>query len=532
MHYSSVGILALILNFIINRDVFKNFPKRFKDRKCGQKAACCYGFFVLSCTFYYIIDIAWGILEANSNVPGIYPLFYADNMLYFFALFLTMLTWMRYIVAYLDSNSRFSKIILHLVWVIFYFGVICLIINVFYPIIFTLSETNTYTKQLGRNILFIFQTTLYMLTSLHMLFISKKVAGIEKTRYIVSGINTFVIEFFLVLQIIGYEYAFYAMGLIVSTCVAHSFVEAKEMREKEVYDHIVNGLASNYDVVYYVNKATAQYVSYEFNNIYGQLEIGEFGEDFFADSMENLPKIIHKNDQDLVAGFLTKDALISNLERHKSYSTDYRLMVNGKAKYTRMTARKTADGSHFIICVENIDAEVKKEKQQLKALNTEKELARRDELTGVKNKTAYRELEKSVQTNIENGMDYLPFALVVCDSNDLKLINDTEGHAAGDEYIKASAKLLCDIFKHSPVFRVGGDEFVVFVRGNDYPDRFKLMEKLRSQVECNQRIGKRPILASGYAEYDPDTDNRVSDIFDRADKEMYKNKKELKSISA
>ena len=80
------------------------------------------------------------------------------------------------------------------------------------------------------------------------------------------------------------------------------------------------------------------------------------------------------------------------------------------------------------------------EKQHLKALNTEKELARRDELTGVKNKTAYKELEKSVQSNIDNGMDYLPFGLVVCDTNDLKRINDTKGHAAGDEYLKKCTK--------------------------------------------------------------------------------------------
>ena len=58
------------------------------------------------------------------------------------------------------------------------------------------------------------------------------------------------------------------------------------------------------------------------------------------------------------------------------------------------------------ICVIHsyIDDEVKKEKQHLKALNTEKELARRDDLTGVKNKTAYNEMEKSVQEGIDSGM--------------------------------------------------------------------------------------------------------------------------------
>ena len=194
-----------------------------------------------------------------------------------------------------------------------------------------------------------------------------------------------------------------------------------------------------------------------------------------------------------------------------------------------MTVRKTADGTHYIIGIENIDAEVKKEKQHLKALNTEKELARRDELTGVRNKTAYTELEKSVQDNIDNDIDYLPFALLVCDANDLKKINDTQGHVAGDEYIKMSAKLLCDTFIHSPVFRVGGDEFVVFLRGSDYTGRDALLESLRKQVLENKKTGSGPILASGMAEYIPEKDSLVSDIFERADKDMYANKKRLKA---
>ena len=193
-----------------------------------------------------------------------------------------------------------------------------------------------------------------------------------------------------------------------------------------------------------------------------------------------------------------------------------------------MTIRKTSNETHYIIGIENIDDVIKKEKQQLKALNTEKELARRDELTGVKNKTAFHELEKAVQTNIDNGMDYLPFALVVCDGNNLKKINDTLGHVAGDEFIKKSAKLLCNTFLHSPVFRIGGDEFVVFLRGDDYSNRDVLLKSFRTQVLENKKSESGPVVASGIAEFIPEKDTLVSDIFDRADKAMYKNKLELK----
>ena len=172
--------------------------------------------------------------------------------------------------------------------------------------------------------------------------------------------------------------------------------------------------------------------------------------------------------------------------------------------------------------------EVEKEKKHLKELQTEKELARRDELTGTKNKTAFSELEKSVQGNIEGGLDYLPFGFAVCDINDLKKVNDTQGHKAGDEYIKASAKLLCDTFVHSPVFRIGGDEFVIFLRSDDYINRRKLIADLKQTVINNQKSGQGPVIAIGTADYNQDTDSNVNDVFERADEAMYENKRWIK----
>ena len=506
------------------------------------------------------------------------------------------------------------------------------------------------------------------MTSTYMIHIARRSSGAERVRYSAVGLTCLVMELFLILQILDPSYPFYAMGLSVGICVVHSFVEASEKKEKEIYDHIARGLAedyeamyyinietgeyrefatskeyesmnvpvegrdfyaetianvdkyvhpddrefaaglynketmlknlegrksysykyrimlngnpryfrftvmravddrhfvlyekdiddeitaetirlenqkkhitfsqiaeslaSNYDVIYYVDAKDSDFVSFECKNIYGQLDMKKSGDDFYAEVRKDIPVIVHKNDRDPVQEFLDRDHMISALKNSKECSIDYRIMSGRRAHYVRMTARKTGDGTHFIIGIENIDAEVKKEKQHLKALNTEKELARRDELTGVKNKTAYIELEKSVQSNIDNGMDYLPFAIVICDANNLKRINDSEGHAAGDEYIKESAMLLCEIFDHSPVFRVGGDEFVVFLRGSDYSNRAELMSRLYGQVRENLRSGSGPILAAGMAEYVPETDSLVSEIFDRADREMYEDKQKLKT---
>ena len=64
--------------------------------------------------------------------------------------------------------------------------------------------------------------------------------------------------------------------------------------------------------------------------------------------------------------------MISALENHKDYSLTYRLMISDKPQYTRMTVRKSSDGTHFIIGVENIDDEIKRKSSTLRSLKLRK----------------------------------------------------------------------------------------------------------------------------------------------------------------
>ena len=72
----------------------------------------------------------------------------------------------------------------------------------------------------------------------------------------------------------------------------------------------------------------------------------------------------------------------------------------------------------------------------------------RDALTRVKNKNAYMGWEAKHNDKIKNGT-LAPLAIVVCDLNELKEVNDTLGHRAGDEYIKKASSIICNIFVHS-----------------------------------------------------------------------------------
>ena len=154
-------------------------------------------------------------------------------------------------------------------------------------------------------------------------------------------------------------------------------------------------------------------------------------------------------------------------------------------------------------------------------------LAYKDTMTGVGNKHSYKTEESELNQRIKDG-GAEDFAIAVCDLNGLKVINDTLGHSAGDEYIKEACLIICDLFAHSPVYRVGGDEFVVILRGRDYENREELLQQLHDISRENQ-TERRAVIAAGVSVFCPEKDKAVNDVFIRADVAMYRDKKSLKN---
>ena len=294
------------------------------------------------------------------------------------------------------------------------------------------------------------------------------------------------------------------------------------------YSQIAEGLADHYDMIYYVDIETEQFTEFSSSNLLQALEGAERGSDFFRQARLDTFKVVYADDREVLIPFLDKEKLLEDLRTLKVRQIEYRLISEDAPVFVRLSAMFTKDRRHLLLCVENIDEQVRRENEQQRALRSATERAMQDELTGAKNKNAYQEYEASLQQKLDAGTCGA-FAMVVCDLNNLKIINDTLGHKAGDDCIRAACKLICDVFKHSPVFRVGGDEFVAVLREKDYEQRSPLFEQLRSFVLRNRAIGDGPVVASGIASYQPGKDAKVSEVFDRADSMMYDNKKKLKA---
>ncbi len=155
-----------------------------------------------------------------------------------------------------------------------------------------------------------------------------------------------------------------------------------------------------------------------------------------------------------------------------------------------------------------------------------------DALTHVKNKGAFEKMVNELQEQIDTGSEKPEFAIGAFDCDNLKKINDIYGHDKGDAYINAACNTISEDFKHSPVFRVGGNEFAVILLHDDYLNMNALIEQFDKTVDRINAAAAEPwehvCISKGFTRYDPEKDATVLEVSQRADKLMYEDKRERK----
>ena len=385
MYYSSVSALALLVHLIIN--IVHMRPNVGTN---DYKTECHYRQFLGVVMCYYVTDILWGLLYER----GLTDLCFVDTILYFIAVAFSVVFWTRFVVAYLEKESRFNKLLILGGWTILFFQLAILIINIFIPVAFKFDEDKVYVPGKARYVAFIAQIVLNIITMFYTLWIANRSSGKERSHHIAVSASGLMMSIFIILQMCFPLMPFYAAGCLLTTCIIHSFVYSDKMIEH---------------------------------------------------------------------------ARQMNFERIKSH---------------------------------------------------------KDPLTGVRNKLAYIETLMDIENKADSG-ELKEYGVVVFDVNDLKYTNDNLGHDAGDQLLKDACNLICQVFDHSPVFRMGGDEFAAILIGDPYTMRDALLRSFEERIDENQAKGN-VVIASGYDIFNPCSGENYNDVFNRADKKMYERKQLLK----
>ncbi len=153
-------------------------------------------------------------------------------------------------------------------------------------------------------------------------------------------------------------------------------------------------------------------------------------------------------------------------------------------------------------------------------------LAGCDALTGISNRRAFEDaLDREVARHNRHGGG---LAVLLLDLDGLKEINDTHGHAAGDEAIQLAAKALADTLRGTDlVARLGGDEFAVLITDVERDGVQIVARRLRDAVE-SARVAGSPLRISIGAATANDLTVTRAEMLSAADQQLYANKRDRK----
>ena len=302
--------------------------------------------------------------------------------------------------------------------------------------------------------------------------------------------------------------------------------ETETTPHEMIYQTIIRKLAQEYFRIFYVDIRDDTYLSYDPFDASASFDLDHEETDFFLQSSQSMFDTLYKDDVESFFSAFKKDKIIQSIDDHGEFSLIYRVRHQGGFFFANMKGTRLEDDkNHIVVGVKNIDADVKREKEYLINLAQARDEANRDGLTGIRNRHAYLEYVAEFERQIESG-EIIEYALIVFDLNGLKAINDTLGHHAGDRYIKEGCSIICNIFKRSPVFRIGGDEFVAIAKGEDYINLDHLIDQVAYSNMQNAAHGGI-VIAAGMAR--ANKHEEIQKVFERADAQMYENKKMLKA---
>ena len=212
---------------------------------------------------------------------------------------------------------------------------------------------------------------------------------------------------------------------------------------------------------------------------------------------------------------MTRENVMRKVEKDGYFAFRYRLLFDGQPRYVALKAVRVEEenGPVLVISVNDIDVQIRHEQEYERQLSSARSKANLDMLTGVKNRSAYESMSENLTRQIESGQT-VRYAIVICHVHGVGWINETQGRDAGNGLIREACAMICETFRHSPVFRVAGDKFAVIALGHDYENIDELVAELEIKNHTDGETGDL-LIACGMAKYDGTSS--VAAVFHRAE---------------
>lgn len=329
-----------------------------------------------------------------------------------------------------------------------------------------------------------------------MLYSVDKAAGVYLVNYIL----------FAVVCSIGMTVRYH--GLLRS---AQATVELRKAKESELQSNmnILKAIADIYDKVNLIDFTDYTEMSVR-DMAHNKLSI-DCENQTHTRMTQNMRKSIMPDQLESFIEYTDFTTVRSRLLGKKLLSNDFIDVKDGwfRAQYIPVDMDENGVAQRVVFTTRTVDEEKRREEHLYR-------IAMTDELTRLFNRRCY---EEDLEVFREQGVGK-DFCMLCADVNGLKKVNDTKGHAGGDELIKGAAEcLLLGIGDRGKVYRTGGDEFVAILHTDDPEAVCRDIEE--KMEKWHGKYSDKMSISIGFAAHADDENLSIHELEKKADKEMY-----------
>ena len=326
MYYSAIGLLAVFVLIIVNRDILFHSDDSFK-KPAWKK----YRRFLLTVLTYYITDIIWGVFEYLKMPKSLF----ADTTVYFIAMSAGVLFWAEFAVIYLEERNRNGKALIFASRIVAGLITVLVIVNIFKPVLFTVDKKCVYEALPFRYVMLVCQILLLLNISVYSLatMIRNVKSADKRNRYRTLAAFGFIMAACLFAQLWFPYLPLYSIAYMLGTCLLHSFVAIDEKEEHK----------RSREEAEKINELKDRFKSL-LDNMPGMTFTKDVETGVYIFCNQGFADYAHKDSPDEVAGLT--DAEIFDAETAKHFAEDDKIAISLSKPYVFFEDVPDAAGNH------------------------------------------------------------------------------------------------------------------------------------------------------------------------------------------
>lgn len=464
---------------------------------------------------FCIQDVIWGFCDSGIiSSPSFY---FAATTVFYLSTVITTFFWLYFVLAYLNLKKKKRVIYLafDLVFLLLQFSIVT--VNFFTPVVFAIEDGH-YVPGPLRPLTFFNQYIVFLVTAiisfLYVIGVLRRTHKEDQGNYLTVFVASLAPVLLGVMQLYYPFASFYSLSYFLSCYLLHIFVIAKD-RENADKAEIFQSISKTYYSMHLIDIDKDKVTRY----VESPILTGLIKDSKSAQEMINRVIVGTANDdyRDLLLDFVNLSTLSEKMKDKSLVSCEFVGRNYGWTRISFVSIEKEGDRQKQVMVYTQIIDHTKRQEIDLifKSNN--------DELTGLYNRYAYEsELKKYPETGSDDSLVF-----VAMDVNGLKVVNDTLGHAAGDELIIGAANCMKRCFgPYGKVFRTGGDEFFAMIHATT--DELATILSDFEETTMNwhgQQIDSLSVSFGSVTRKDVHEGN-LREMVTLADERMYKNKTE------